>query len=318
MISPVLLILAALFWGLAGGLGGLLLERGWDPFLVALVRGAVGWLFVLAWLALRPGGHGFGRRWLWIWSGLAGLGVAGNFAFYFTSVQHGSVAVAATLMYCAPVFVFLVSFAFRLERPSGAKWTAIGFVLLGVFLVTGAGDLNATSIGPVAVATGLLAGLSYAGFIFGFKFASRHGSPQAVLAVAFAVVVVGLLALSGIDRFDAVLVETPDRWLFLALGVLGAGVSFVLYVIGLRQTPPAIASMIAMVEPVAAALFGVLVLSETLAASQLVGMAIVLATVTVLSLLSRDHRRPSLAFRLGRRLKLSGRRIVKPMQRGRR
>ena len=115
--STMFVALAALCWGLSGGIGGILIAEGWDAFVVSFYRGAIGLLFVLAWLALRPQGSGLGSRRLWFWSAIAGLGVAGNFALYFVSIAQGSVVVAAMLMYCAPVFVYLVSFALKLEHP---------------------------------------------------------------------------------------------------------------------------------------------------------------------------------------------------------
>ena len=77
--------------------------------------------------------------------------------------------------------------------------------------------------------------------------------------------------------------------LFLLLGVLGAGVSFTLYVIGLNHTAPAVASVVAMVEPVSATLFGVAVLNESLDGLQIAGMGLILITVTVLTLYSNSH-----------------------------
>ncbi len=74
------------------------------------------------------------------------------------------------------------------------------------------------------------------------------------------------------------------------LGVLGAGVSFVLYVIGLNHIAPAVASIVAMVEPVTAALFGFLVLNQTLAGPQLFGMGLILAAVTTLSVQLKGGR----------------------------
>ena len=68
--------------------------------------------------------------------------------------------------------------------------------------------------------------------------------------------------------------------------MLGAGLSFVLYVIGLNYTAPAVASIVAMVEPVTASLFGVVVLQEALVASQVLGMGLILVAVTGLSLYS--------------------------------
>jgi drug/metabolite transporter, DME family len=288
-VSTAFVVLAALCWGLSGGIGGILMADGWDAFVVSFYRGAIGLLFVLVWLALRPRGSGLASRRLWFWSAIAGLGVAGNFAFYFVSIAEGSIAVAATLMYCAPVFVYLVSFALRLERPTPLKWAAIAMVMLGVVLLTGIYEIGAGDVTLIAAGAGLLAGLSYAVFIFGFKYAAPHGSPQAILAIAFAVLVAILIWPGDADQTVAVL-STPSWPLFAVLGVLGAGLSFILYIVGLNHTTPAVASIVAMVEPVTASLFGVVVLDERLAGPQIFGMGLILVTVTALSVCSSARR----------------------------
>ena len=284
-LSPAFVALAALCWGLSGGIGGILTGEGWDPIVVSFYRGAIGLLFVLIWLALRPRSSGLGSRRLWFWSAIAGVGVAGNFAFYFVSIAEGSVAVAVTLMYCAPVFVYLVSFTLKLERPTLLKWAAIGTVMLGVVLLTGIYDIGAGDVTPIAAAAGLLSGLSYAVFIFGFKYAAPHGSPQAILVIAFAVLVSILFWLGDADQTVAVL-STPSWPLFAVLGVFGAGLSFILYIVGLKHTAPAVASIVAMVEPVTASLFGVVILGESLVVQQILGMVLILVTVTVMSIYS--------------------------------
>ena len=277
--STAFVVLAAFFWGLSGGIGGILMAGGWDAFVVSFYRGAIGLLCVLVWLALRPRGSGLANPRLWFWSAIAGVGVAGNFAFYFMSIAQGSVAVAVTLMYCAPVFVYLVSFSLKLERPTALKWTAIAVVMLGIMLLTQIYDIGASGVTLLGAGAGLLSGLSYAGFIFGFKYAAPHGSPQAILARAFAVLAAILIWPGDADQAVAVL-STTDWPLFAGLGVLGAGLSFVFYIIGLKHTAPAVASIVAMVEPVTATLFGVLVLKESLAGPQIFGMGVILVTVT--------------------------------------
>jgi len=266
---------------------------GWDAFVVSFYRGAIGLLFVLVWLALRPRGSGLANRRLWFWSAIAGVGVAGNFSFYFVSISEGSVAVAATLMYCAPVFVYLVSFTLKLEKPTLFKWGAIAMVMLGVVLLTGIYEVGAGEVTPIAAGAGLLSGLSYAVFIFGFKYAAPHGSPQAILVIAFAVLAAILIGLGDADQAVAVL-STSSWPLFVILGVLGAGLSFISYIIGLNRTAPAVASIVAMVEPVTASLFGVVILNESLGGMQVFGMALILVTVTALSVNSSRARRERL------------------------
>ena len=290
--STMFVALAALCWGLSGGIGGILIAEGWDAFVVSFYRGAIGLLFVLAWLALRPQGSGLGSRRLWFWSAIAGLGVAGNFALYFVSIAQGSVVVAAMLMYCAPVFVYLVSFALKLEQPTPVKWAAIVIVMLGIALLTRIYDTDTAGVTALGLAAGLLSGLSYAVFIFGFKYAAPHGSPQAILVIAFALLAVILIWPGDADQTTTAL-STSSWPLFAAIGVLGAGLSFILYIVGLRHTAPAVASIVAMVEPVTASLFGVVVLNESLTGLQMLGITLILVTVTAVSADSSDRSRRS-------------------------
>ncbi|RUO29746.1 EamA family transporter [Aliidiomarina sedimenti] len=283
--SLAFVALAALCWGLSGGIAGILTGEGWDPVVVSFYRGGTGLLFVLIWLALKPHHSGLANPRLWFWSVLAGVGVTGNFTFYFISIAEGSVAVAATLMYCAPVFVYIVSFLFRLEKPTVPKCIAMVLVMAGVVLLTGIYDLENTDVTLIAAGAGLLSGMSYALFIFGFKYAAPHGSPQAILLIAFAILAVLLIGLSGTTETLEVL-SAPRLPLFLALGLLGGGISFILYIRGLNYTAPALAAIVAMIEPVTASLFGVVFLAQSLAAPQLLGMALILLTVTALGVYS--------------------------------
>ncbi len=281
----ILVASAALFWGLSGGIAGVLINNDWDALLISFYRGAIGLIFVLIWLALRPRYSGLANSRLWLWAVIAGLGVAGNFGFYFFSISESNVAVAATLMYCAPIFVYLISFALKLESPTLVKWAAIALVMVGVVLLTRVYQMEGNSITLLGVATGLLSGLSLALFIFGFKYATQHGSPQAILSIAFLTLVVVLGVL--IDPAEAAQVPGSVDWpLFAIIGVLGGGASFILYLIGLRRTPPALASIVATIEPVTASLFGVIVLGEILAYSQVLGMLLILVTVTALGVYS--------------------------------
>jgi DME family drug/metabolite transporter len=281
--SAMFVALAAFFWGLSGGIASVLMADGWNALVLAFCRGAIGLLCVIVWLAWRPHGSGLGHRRLWFWAAIAGFGVAGNFLFYFISIANGSLAVAATLMYCAPVYVYLVSFALKLEAPSPSKWIAMLVVMLGIVLLTGIYDIESSDVTLIGVAAGLLSGLCYAVFIFGFKYAAPYGSPQAILVVAFAALVTILVWPVNFDQTVAT-AGTPDWLLIGALGMLGAGLSFFLYIVGIRHIKPTVASIVAMIEPITAALFGVAIMSERLAGLQLVGMGLILVTVTLLSI----------------------------------
>ncbi|WP_088036120.1 DMT family transporter [Evansella clarkii] len=282
-----LVMLAAVCWGISGGIGDILMNKGWDPIVISFYRGAVAFICFLAWFLIR-----FRKNWLfsthlYIWSLLAGVGVAGNFTFYFLSIQASSIAVAATLMYTAPVFVLLISFVLRLERSTWFKWGCITGVLLGIILLTGAYSTDSISVSFLGAAAGLAAGLSYALFIFGFKNASSIGNPPTTLTIAFFSFCLILYLFADNEETASVLTSSDIGW-FLLLGIVGAGLSFILYVIGIRRTAPTTASMVAMVEPVTASLFGFLLLGDHLTTIQIIGMVIILLTVTILSVKRSD------------------------------
>ncbi|MGM0609141.1 MAG: DMT family transporter [Candidatus Muiribacteriota bacterium] len=287
--ATIFLLLSAFFWGLAGGIAGILTGHGWEPFVLSLYRGGIGLLFVILWLILRPRKSGLSNPKLWFYSIVAGMGVAGNFSFYFISIKEGSVAVAATLMYCAPIFVYLISFAFHIEKATLLKWVTIVLVMAGIVLLTGAYNVEADAIAPLAIGTGLLSGLCYALFIFGFKYAAPHGSPQAILSVAF-LTVVGILMVPSEGAQVIAVINSKFWMLFLLMGIFGAGVSFFLYIKGLQYTAPAVASIVAMVEPVTASLFDITILGEKMSVVQYSGMVLILVSVTMLSVYSKDRR----------------------------
>ncbi|WP_406946005.1 DMT family transporter [Halobacillus sp. SY10] len=282
-----LVILAAICWGISGGIADILMSKGWDPITISFYRGAVGFLCFLVWFLIR-----FSRKWvytsrLYLWSLLAGVGVAGNFTLYFLSIEASSVAVAATLMYTAPVFVLLISFVLGIERSSWLKWGCIVGVLIGIILLTGAYNIETLSASFLGTAAGLGAGICYAVFIFGFKKASHKGSVETALATAFFFFCVILFVFTDKQEMTDALTSSDIGW-FILLGLVGAGVSFILYIIGIRKTAPSTASMVAMVEPVTASLFGVLLLGDQLGMIQLVGMGLILFTITTLSVKQSD------------------------------
>lgn len=283
----VLVMLAAMLWGISGGIADILMENGWDPTVISFYRGAVGLFFFFIWFVSRLNQNWTFNKRLFTWATLAGIGIAGNFTFYFLSIEHSSIPIASTLMYTAPVFVLLISFILRIEPSTWFKWGCIFGVLAGIVLLTGAYDFTSISVSVKGAIAGLAAGVSYALFIFGFKNTSSHGRPQLSLTVAFFVFCIILFFTS--DKQDlAGAISSDDTLLFLLLGVIGAGISFILYVIGLRHTTATNASMVAMLEPVTASLFGVLLLGDHLNWIQILGMVLIIATITLLSVKQSD------------------------------
>jgi len=131
-------VLAAVLWGVSGGLAGILMEKGWDPLVISFYRGAVGLICLFIWMIARTRYYSYDSlRKMILWSLVAGIGVTGNFSFYFISISHTGVAIASTLMYTAPIFVFIISFLLKMERVTTFKVIAMLIVMGGIGLLTG-------------------------------------------------------------------------------------------------------------------------------------------------------------------------------------
>ncbi|MFC0522883.1 DMT family transporter [Pontibacillus salicampi] len=274
-------MIAAILWGVTGGIADILMNKGWNPIVISFYRGTVGFICTFSWFLFHARQNWPSSRYTYLWSILAGVGVAGNFTFYFLSIEASSVAVAATLMYTAPVFVLLASFLLRLEDSTWFKWTCITVVLIGISLLTNIYNSSST-VTITGALLGLGAGISYALFIFGFKNASAYSKPQTTLTIALFTFCLILFPFLNRQEAASVLTSSDVGW-FILLGFIGAGFSFVLYIYGVKRTRPTTASMIAMVEPVTASLFSVVILQDSLTFVQLLGMVLILCTITLLS-----------------------------------
>lgn len=280
--SIAMVMIAALFWGISGAIGNILMDKGWDPFVISFYRGVTGFIVFFVWSF-----YNFRQTWnpslhFSLWSILAGIGVVGNFTFYFLSMQASSISIAVTLMYTAPVFVLLTALIVGIENSTWFKWTSVFLVIAGIVLLTGSYNIDTISTSIYGTFMGLASGLSYTLFIFGFKKASALGNAKSTLTFAF--LVFSLILYILMDNQEAVeALGSEDMEWFLLLGLLGAGVSFFIYVIGLRHTPPTTASVVAMIEPVTASLIGILFLSNNLSGIQFLGMGLILVTIPLLS-----------------------------------
>lgn len=274
-----LVMTAALFWGISGGISAFLMNQGHSPLVIAFYRGfiSIPLFFVWAMFHMRAS-KGLSARSLF-WSFLAGLGVVGNFTFYMLSIEASSLPIAITLMYTAPIFVLLISLLVGIEHSNMFKWASVGLVVLGIALLTGAYDMDSSPTNLLGVSTGLLSGLSYTLFIFSFRNASKRMHTSIVLMFAFLAFSLTMFILMDTNEAFGVLSSHVVGW-FILLGILGSGLSFTMYLFGLRRTVPSTAAVVAMVEPITAALIGLIVFGDRLSFIQFAGMAMILITIT--------------------------------------
>lgn len=243
---------------------------------------------------LRPQALRFRRVDLWLLLSYGLLGVAGVQLFFFLAVARVPVGVAMVLVNLAPALVALWVRVVRRTRLPGLVWLGIGLAVAGLALV--AEIWQGAGLDLLGVAAGLAAAICSAGyFLLGEHGASRHdsfGLTAAGLAIG-AVVVVAVsppwTLPSGLLAAPAVLGGLrPPVWLvLLVLAVVGTVLPYLAGLPALRDLPSALASVLALVEPLVAAVLAWLLLGQALGLTQLAGAVLLLTGALLVQLAAR-------------------------------
>ncbi len=286
----LLVLIATLFWSTSGTFIHLITQRyGLTAWTMAFWRDSLSFIALAAiCLAAR-------KRPLWVargdWPRLAALGALciGIFhVLWARAVMMIPVAIATVLNYTAPFFVVLGAWLLWRERPSRRQVAALLLAFAGCLLVTGAYDASTLSrSGPGLSWAGVLVGLStgvvYAGLtLIGKPLLKRYDNWIVITyAFGFGALTVGLLRPSApLGMLGA----PAGAWVWMAVLVLVSTVAgFGLYTAGLRDLSASNASIAATLEPVIAAGLAFVLLGQALAPVQMLGGALVIAAVILLS-----------------------------------
>ncbi len=285
-------LLSATSFGMSGALARGLLDTGWTPGAVVLVRIALAGLVVAPFGALALRG-----RWnllvrntgLVVLYGL--LAVAGAQFCYFSAVAHMQVGPALLIEYTAPAAVVVWLWARRGERPGPLTLVGAGLAALGLVLVL---DLLA---GAVVNPTGVLWALgAMVGAATYFLVSADEGNGLPPLALAAAGLVVGALFLGGLGAVGVLPLHAsslpttyagrPVAWWLplVVLGLVTAGVAYTSGIAAGRRLGSRLASFVALLEVVAGVVFAWLLLAELPRPVQLAGGLLILAGVVAVKL----------------------------------
>ncbi|MBB4636230.1 DMT family transporter [Longimicrobium terrae] len=269
-MGTLFVTVAAVLWGLMGPVTRIALAEGLTPLEIAFWRGMLaGGLFAVHAVVIQ-------RPWLQkrdvpmvIAFGLTG--VAGLLATYSLAVEAGGAALAAILLYTAPVWVALFSVLFLAERMTGRKLAALALATLGVAgiaLSTGGGSIRLTAAG---LGWGLASGLAYAlYYLFGKRYFERYATATLFM---YALPAAALLILPAV-RFHP---KSAAAWGALAfLAIVPTYTSYVFYSAGLKRIEATRAATVATIEPVVAAFAAFLMWNERLSAAGYACAALVL------------------------------------------
>ncbi len=222
---------------------------------------------------------------LWCFAGTGIISIVLFTYCYFRTITITSLAVAAVLLYTAPVMVMLMSILFFREKITARKLISCALALIGCTFVTGVLG-EAGSISPQGVTLGLVSAFGYALYsIFGRIALNRGYHPLTLTLYTFLFATAGVLPLTDLAGIAAAASTTPAILPFgILMAVVSAVIPYITYTTALTFIESSRASIIASVEPVVAAIAGILVFHEALRIDSVIGIILVLASLVLLNL----------------------------------
>ena len=278
----ILIILAGVFWGTTGLFVNFLTPVGYSSLNLTAVRAFVAFVCMLGYILLFDrGALRISKRGLLL-SIAMGVAFFATSALYLAAIQMTSVATSAVLLYMAPVYVAIYSAAFLGEKMTKIKVVSIGTVVLGGVLVSGVA--NGLSFNFLGITIAVLSGVIYAAYTVFSKLAmDSDNDPKSVTLYCFLVASIVALFFAGPKEIVMITAENPIHIVsLLGLGIVTSILPFFAYTVSLRTLPAGVASSMSIIEPLAASVFGLVLLKEEFDAFKIAGIVLILLAVTAL------------------------------------
>jgi len=275
------IILAGILWGTSGLFVAALAPRGFTSMQMTAMRGCVSLICFLIYALIFDRSALRARPAELLLLAGSGLSLFGTAFCYYTSMQMTSVSTAVVLMYTAPIFVTVFSVIFMGERMTALKAVSIGMMVVGCCLVSGI--VGGFAFDPLGILIGLASGICYSSYNILTKIEMKKGiKPTTATTYNFAVMAAVSLAIC--DPVDMVLGMTSFSSVALAIGigVVTTVLPYLFYTLAMRELPAGTASSLGIVEPLAATLFGILLLSQVPDIFAFIGIALIVVAVFML------------------------------------
>ena len=206
----------------------------------------------------------------------AGFAFAGDLAFWHTSIQLTSVANSTLLANLASIFVTLAAWVFLRQKPTGVFLAGLAAALVGVAMLVRT-SLGFSPSGILGDALGVVTAMFYAGYILAVKGLRDRGETTLHLMAVTSTITAIILFPVALASGEGMLPASLFGWgvlLGLALISHAAGQGLIAY--ALAHLPAAFSSVGLLLQPVVAAFFAWVLLSEPVVPLQIAGGVVVL------------------------------------------
>jgi drug/metabolite transporter (DMT)-like permease len=268
-----MLLVTVAIWAFGFTVTKYALDHGFEPLAFSSARFALaGALFALLTYG-RERTFTLARRHLLLLLGAAFVGIYLNQVAFVYAIDLTTASTTALIFGTLPVLTALFAFALGVERLSRRFWVAAALSFAGVALVAvgGGGGVSASLTGNLLAFVGAATWGLYSVAIVPLM---RHYSPYRISAVALLAGAVPL-ALTGLPQLlDQDWDFSGLVWAGFVFAVLGPlVVTNVLWFTAIDRVGPSRATLVTNLQPFLAAVFAVILLSETITVVQFAGGA---------------------------------------------
>jgi drug/metabolite transporter (DMT)-like permease len=280
--TDILILLAVLFWGLNLTMVKIALVY-LSPHAFNSIRLSASAVILFVILAMRREPLGLNRKDL---LAVVVLGILGNFCYQFLFIQAINLTSASNtslILATSPIFIALISWAFKIERLSWPGWLGIGISFVGLYLVISqqSGGFHFSGDnwkGDVMILVGNVFWASYS--VFSKPLLARMSPLKfSTLTLAAGALVYLLFAVPHLKAQPWGTV-TAGSWLSLAYsGLFAIVLGYVFWYKSVKEVGNTKTAIYNNLTPVLAVLFAFLFLGERIRGMQILGAAIILAGV---------------------------------------
>lgn len=284
-IGPLLIIIAASFWGCMGIFVRTLSDFGFSAIQIVSIRITLAALFFSLILFIKNrAGFKISLRDIPLF---LGLGVGSILFFtvcYFSAITIMPLSTAAILLYTSPIWIMLMSAVLFHEKINRQKIIALALAFAGCVLVSG---ISGDGITAVGLLLGIGSSVGYGLYSILGTIALRKYSPYTVTTYTFLIAAIGswficrpaeaLSIFSKATNFSGLVL------LCFLTALVTAVIPFLLYTLGLRCVEASKAGILATVEPMVATIVGIAYFSESLTLLSGLGIFLILSAVVILN-----------------------------------
>lgn len=244
-----------------------------DPLTISLLRALPAGVFLLCLVRQLPSGHWIPKMFI-----LGALNFSIFWSLLFFAAYRLPGGVAAIMGALQPFVVIFAARAFLGSPIHALSVVAVATGGIGVALLVLTPDAKLDALGVIA---GLVGSASMA---FGTVLSRKWQPPISALTFTAWQLTAGglvLLPFAPLAPTQWSTISVTNTLALAYLGLIGAGLTYVIWLRGIRRLQPSAVSILGSLSPLSATLLGWFILNETLSFLQAVGVTVVLGSVFI-------------------------------------